>query len=168
MRLYLVPYIGALALGVLFASQGQATGEQVLWVKDRITPDQPFPAKICAVSNLWPGYNLLLEEIGGNRLCVARIWLTQFPTYSILDPAAGQTRANPGAFESGRGWIYLSPSVEIEGFSWSMGVFQIGRRFEDDVLAQTLQNLARSQTELSFRVSRSLLTPWVSAFRIRK
>ncbi len=150
----------AVAITILLVSQVRGNGEQVLWTNDRITPDQPFPAKICAVANLWPGYDLLLEEIGGGRLCVARLWHSMVPQYSILDLTVSQKRDAPTI---GGVWIHLTPSIEIARFSWSMGVFPIGRRFEDDLLAQSLQYLAFRDTASAFRASSSMLAPWSNA-----
>ncbi|MGV3534174.1 MAG: hypothetical protein ACO1QR_17530 [Chthoniobacteraceae bacterium] len=113
-----------------FSFFGQAEDE--FWANDRLTPAQPFPGRVCAVANLWPGYNLLIEEIGGKRLCLVRVWAGHPLEYSVLDPAKGQTRDNPQAVEANGGWTYLSPAVEINRFSWSMGPFRIGKIFGDD------------------------------------
>src|SRR3954469_6237396 len=87
--------------------------EDKFWSDNKLTPTQPFPGKVCAVATLWPGYDLLIEEIGGNRICLARVWIGHPLEYSILDPAKGETKKDPKVFEAGKGWTYLSPPIDV-------------------------------------------------------
>ena len=56
-----------------------------IWRDNKLTQDQPFPARVIAVKPSWVGYHLLLEEISGERLCVAQVWETTGLVYHSLD-----------------------------------------------------------------------------------
>src|SRR5688500_989101 len=101
-----------------------APAEERFWADNKITSAQPFPGKVCAVAALWPGYNLLIEEIGGRRICLARVWLGHALEYSVLDRAKGETKEDPKCLEANGNWTYLSPAIAIDRFSWSIGSFK--------------------------------------------
>ena len=105
--------------------------EERFWSDNKITPDQPFPARVRAVAQSWVGYELLLEEIGGEqRLCFAHINVTLPLTYTIVADTKKETAEEPKRKEAH--WIYVSPAIEVDRFSWSLGPWRIGRIFGDD------------------------------------
>lgn len=120
--------------------------EEKLWSGNKITPAQPFPGKICAVATLWPGYNLLIEEIGGRRVCLARVWIEKPVEYSVLDPDKGETKADPKCLEANKHWIDVSPAIEVDKFSWSLGAL-IGQRFGDDDIVRQITRRKREPTK---------------------
>lgn len=101
------------------------------WSDNKLTPTQPFPGKVCAVATLWPGYDLLIEEIGGHRVCLAKVWIGHALEYSVLDAAKGETKEDPKCIEAAGNWTYLSPAIDVDRFSWSIGSMCIGRIFGD-------------------------------------
>jgi hypothetical protein len=123
--------IGFIAAGIVCCSTA-IQAEEKFWSDNKLTSAQPFPGRICAVATLWPGYDLLIEEIGGNRICLARVWIGHPLEYSVLDPAKGQTKEDPKCLEANKCWTYLSPAIDVDRFSWSIGAFRIGRIFGDD------------------------------------
>ena len=113
-------------------SRAQADGTH--WSGNKVTPDQPFPAKVCAVAPSWVGDHLLLEEIGGtHRLCIARLWLNAPLEYLILDAAKGETPEYPQRTE---GWTYITPGIEVNRFSWSIGIAKLGKNFGNEDMLQ--------------------------------
>ena len=65
----------------------------ILWVDEKITPDQPFAAKVIAAGGISPWLaktHIYLQEIGKKkRYCLATIYLTHLPKkiidYKILE-----------------------------------------------------------------------------------
>lgn len=105
--------------------------EERFWTDNKITPGQPFPAKVRAVGRSWVGYNLLLEEIGGeHRLCFAQLYITIPLSYTTVAHPKQEQAEEPNRKE--HGWTYVSPSIDVDAFSWSIGIFRIGRIFGDD------------------------------------
>ena len=133
-----------LPLLVLSFAETRADGE--LWSKNKLTPDQPFPAKVLAILPSWVGYHLLLEEIGGKqRLCVARVSETVGLEYRMLNET---TRSVMKSLTVKDGWIYLTPSVDVNRFSWSIGAWKLGRIFrEDDLLFRIVERKRKLKGE---------------------
>jgi hypothetical protein len=132
-------HIVSLVVVGAFGCSSVSQAEDKFWSDNKITPAQPFPGRVCAVATLWPGYDLLIEEIGGPRVCLARVWVGHALEYTVLDPAKGETKEDPKCLEANGNWIYLSPAIEVDRFSWSMGSMFIGRIFGDqDVLRKVI------------------------------
>ena len=106
--------------------------EKKFWTGNKLTQDQPFPARVIAVKPSWVGYHLLLEEMGsGERLCVARIWETTGLDYSLLEKSKETVKEE---FSVKDGWIYLTPGIDVNRFSWSIGAWKLGQTFGDEDL----------------------------------
>ena len=93
----------------------------------------------------WVGYELLLEEIGGShRLCIAQVYMTTGPlSYTII-----KDRKQEVANESKRKeahWIYVSPAIEIDQFSWSLGPWRIGRIFGDEDVLRKVSRINQTK-----------------------
>ncbi len=118
--------------------------ENAIWNDNKLTPEQPFPAAVKAVASNWVGYHLLLEELGEKkRLCEARVHAMGHVSYSVF--GENQEELALHAEQKKKGWIYLTPAVEVEGFSWSMGLCKLGRVFgKEDVLQKKLERDAQS------------------------
>lgn len=99
-----------------------------LWHDNRITPEQPFPARVIGVIPSWIGYAVLLEEITEKepRFCIATLWATADLAYTIVP----DNKAFQKVHDSQKA-TYLTPGVEADGFSWSMDAYLIGSRFGD-------------------------------------
>ena len=140
------PHIVSLVLVGTFWCFSASRAEDKLWSDNKLTPAQPFPGRVCAVASLWPGYDLLIEEIGGHRICLARVWIGHALEYSVLDPAKGETKEEPKCFEATGSWTYISPAIDVDRFSWSIGPMSIGRIFGDqDVLRKVVALRAPSK-----------------------
>ncbi|MHA3774494.1 hypothetical protein ACXR0O_23465 [Verrucomicrobiota bacterium sgz303538] len=116
----------------LFWCLSALQAEDNLWTGNKLTPAQPFPAKVSAVAQSWVGYDLLLDEIGGaRRQCIVRVWVS-VPSleYITLDSAKGETSEWPRRTQGG--WTYITPGIEVDQFSWSVGVYKIGKVFRDE------------------------------------
>lgn len=110
-----------------------SAGDDQLWQNNKLTSAQPFSAKVLAVNVTWVGYNLLLESIGNGKKkhCIAQVEMTRPLNYAGVKQAQ---LPKPGPE-----WQFLNPSVEVERFSWSMGVWRIGRIFgEEDCLKKAV------------------------------
>jgi hypothetical protein len=121
-------------LAIAVATVTSAAEPPQLWHGNRITPEQPFPARVVGVIPSWIGYALLLKEITENspRLCIATLWATADLNYTVV----ADTKAFKEVHDAQKA-TYLTPGVEIDSFSWTMGAFLIGRRFGDkDFVAQ--------------------------------
>ncbi|MEP6670895.1 MAG: hypothetical protein ABJF10_17180 [Chthoniobacter sp.] len=139
----LIVILAVVGAFVCFNASG---AEDKLWSDNKLTPAQPFPGKVCAVATLWPGYDLLIEENGGPRVCLVRVWIPHPLEYSVLDPTKGETKENPKCLEANGNWTYLSPAIDVDRFSWSIGPMGIGRFFGDqDVLRKVIAFSAQSK-----------------------
>lgn len=120
---------------IVLASLESRADESKIWLDNKLTEDQPFPARVLAVLPSWVGYHLLLEEINGKeRLCVAQAWITVGLRYRLLEEPKVTIKETLTLEE---GWIYLDPSIELSRFSWSIGAHRLGRVFgKDDLLVQ--------------------------------
>ncbi|WP_200274367.1 hypothetical protein [Luteolibacter pohnpeiensis] len=98
-----------------------------LWSEDRITPEQPFRAKVVAVQPGWGWDTIVLKEIGGDeRYCLATFG-NPIGDYQILRKEELDAEAMKK-----NGAIFLDPPVEIARFSWSIGIWRHGRVFGDE------------------------------------
>jgi hypothetical protein len=98
-----------------------------LWSEDRITPEQPFRAKVVAVQPGWGWDTIVLKEIDGTgRYCLATFG-SPLGDYKIVQKDQFDEKALKQ-----NGAIFLDPPIEVERFSWSMGIWRHGRLFGDD------------------------------------
>jgi hypothetical protein len=128
----------AMLLGLLCVSQSRA--EDQIWQNNKLTASQPFPAAVVGVLQEWDGYLLLLEEIGGKgRLCIAQVWFSVPLEYTVIEDAQQKMAARKKA-----GWNFVSPGIELDRFSWSIGPWKIGRIFgEEDILRKAVMQKER-------------------------
>jgi len=111
---------------LLIASFSELRAEE-LWSDDRITPQQPFRAKVVAVQPGWGWDTIVLKEIDGDgRYCMATFG-NPLGSYKIILKEEFDEKAMKR-----NGAIFLDPPVEIARFSWSMGVWRHGRVFGDE------------------------------------
>ena len=124
-------------------------GEEArLWHDNKLTPEQPFPARVRAVWSGWEGYFLLLEEVGGSqgRLCIAKIRVNISVDYTVVQDVKAEESAM--ALRKKERWIYLSPGIEVQGFSWSVGAYTLVDRFGDeDILTKTVKYMNKKKAE---------------------
>lgn len=105
--------------------------EVKLWEDGKITPEQPFKGMVLGVIPGWGGDTIILQEIGGEeRYCFA--FLTRFTLNYRVYSKKEFDETKPGNWAT-----FISPSVTVDLFSWSMGMLKIGKVFkEEDVVAQ--------------------------------
>ena len=113
-----------IAFIVLSLFSVSAQGEEELWSEGKITPEQPFKAEVIGVKPGWGWDTIILKEVGGTgRYCLATFG-NLLGTYAIVEP---------DKFDRDRmielGATFLTPPVEVERFSWSMGVWKHGKIF---------------------------------------
>jgi len=105
------------------------------WHDNRITPEQPFAARVVAYVPLWIGYSILLEEIADDnpRYCIAKLWAIDDLSYTIVEDRDAFRRV-PDAHKA----VSLDPEVDVNDFHPQESIsFPIGReRGEDDFVAQ--------------------------------
>jgi len=120
--------IRILALLIGWFSCALLHAEEAIWENNKITTAQPFPGKVIAVESSWGGYRLFIESLeGGERkYCVAQVWPGGSPKLSFQMVEKAEL---PQASER---HIFLTPAVEVNRFSWSMGVWKIGKVFGDE------------------------------------
>ncbi len=113
------------------AAMGLAKEEAALWHDGRITPEQPFKAEVIGVIPGWGGDTVILKEIGeGGKYCMAHLVMHHFVYRVISEKELEDVKAIGHA-------TFISPGVEVQRFSWSMGVHELGRRFgEKDFVKQ--------------------------------
>jgi hypothetical protein len=105
-----------------------------LWSDYRITPEQPFRAKVVAVQPGWGWDTIVLKEIEGEgRYCLATFG-NPLGDYQIVQKDDFDARSMKQ-----KGAIFLDPAIEVERFSWSMGIWRHGRIFGDDDAATKLR-----------------------------
>lgn len=123
-------------------------GETKLWSDNKLTSEQPFSARVRAIRIGWEGCSLLLEELGGSkhRLCIAEVRALQSIGYGTIKDTKAEEKAEEQRKKEG--WTYLSPAIEVSGFSWSIGAHVLGARFgEDDILMKTAKRLENKTKE---------------------
>ncbi len=124
---------------ILASGSLRSVGDEAkLWSGNKLTPEQPFPARVRAVRIGWEGCSLLLEEVGGSqrRLCIAELRVLQSIGYGVIKDTQAEEKAEEQRKKER--WTYLSPAIEVTGFSWSIGAYTLGARFgEEDILAKT-------------------------------
>ena len=88
---------------------------------------QPFAAKVCAIrADGWTGHNLFPEGIDDpNR--IYRVDIGYQITHKELD-IKGKEIENEDKLKRD-GWHFISPSIPVDRFCWSSGVFRIGQSF---------------------------------------
>jgi hypothetical protein len=130
--LFIFPLVATLCVSM-------APAEDRHWQDNKLTPEQPFPAAVRAVLQEWPGYHLLLEEIGGSgRLCLAKVWMTEPLEYTVVQDTKAEIAAENERKKAR--WIYVSPAIEVSQFSWCLGPWNIGRKFgEEDLLRKAMK-----------------------------
>jgi hypothetical protein len=136
---------------ILASSCLRSVGEEArLWHDNKLTPEQPFPARVRAVWSGWEGCFLLLEEVGGaqGRLCIAKIRVNISVDYTVVQDVKAEE--NSVELRKKERWIYLSPGIEVKGFSWSIGAYTLGDRFGDeDILTKTVKYMNKKKAEES-------------------
>ncbi len=118
---------------IIVAFSFSARAEDALWKDNKLTPAQPFPGRVMAVETSWIGYRLFIESSDekDKKYCIAQVWPGGTPH---LDYKVVQKKDLP---QPNVNTIYLNPSIDVDRFSWSMGVVKIGRVFGDeDILKQ--------------------------------
>ncbi|OYV05197.1 MAG: hypothetical protein CFE26_12840 [Verrucomicrobiales bacterium VVV1] len=113
---------------IVVALSFSARAEDALWKDNKLTPAQPFPGRVIAVESSWIGYRLFIESSDekDKKYCIAQVWPGGTPH---LDYKVVQKNDLP---QPNVNTIYLNPSIGVDGFSWSMGAWKIGRIFGDD------------------------------------
>src|SRR4029434_4373236 len=113
--------------------------DEEIWKGNKLTSEQPFPAKVRAILGMWTGCSLLLEEVGGaGRLCVAHVWMSDPVQYVLIEDI--KKEATLEGERKKAGWVYLSPAIELDRFSWTMSPHSIGRGLGDqDILQRSLK-----------------------------
>ncbi|MBK1835736.1 hypothetical protein [Roseibacillus ishigakijimensis] len=107
-----------------------------LWHDGKITPNQPFKAKVIGVKPGWGWDTIVLKELGGKgRYCLASVGHIN-PTYEIV---AAQDFNKKEMIRNNT--TFIDPAVDVERFSWTMGVWMHGKRFgEKDAATQFYKN----------------------------
>ncbi|MFC5049134.1 hypothetical protein ACFPK9_00680 [Rubritalea spongiae] len=95
-----------------------------LWINGRITPDQPFKAKVIGIQPGWGWDTIILQEIDGEkRYCLATFGNPN-GTYQIIAP----NNFKKDSYID-KGATFLEPSVDVSRFSWSMSIWKHGKIF---------------------------------------
>ena len=117
----------SLAIPMLLISAFSDLRAEELWTDDRITPEQPFRAKVVAVQPGWGWDTIVLKEIDGDgRYCLATFG-SPLGSYKIVSKGELDEKSMKR-----NGAVFLDPPVEVARFSWSMGVWRHGRIFGDE------------------------------------
>jgi len=116
-----------------------------IWVDGKITPEQPFPAKVIAAGGISPWSaktHIYLQEIGEKkRYCIAMIYLTHLPNkiidYKILEEKPDFNKKG-SPFSSGHhsSGVYnaclFTPAVPLDRFVWIEALNRgVGKKFGD-------------------------------------
>ena len=122
--------------------------ELILWDKGKITPSQPFKAKVIGVQPGWGWDTIILREKGKGRYCLV----------TFGNPSGAYTVIKAEDFDQAEmikaGATFLNPGVEVDRFSWSIGIWKHGKVFGDEDSAllhfrksQKAQNKSQSNGE---------------------
>jgi len=119
-----------------------------IWVDGRITPDQPFAAKVIAAGGISPWSaktHIYLQEIGEKkRYCLATIYITHLPKkiidYKILEEKPDFNKKN-SPFATGHHYsgfynaCLFTPAVPLDRFVWIEALNRgVGKKFGDQDL----------------------------------
>ena len=111
-----------------------------LWSEGRITPEQPFRAKVVAVQPGWGWDTIVLKEIDGTgRYCLATFG-SPLGDYNVVQKEQFDEKEMKQ-----NGAIFLDPPIAVERFSWSMGIWRHGRLFGDDDAATKIRKKTGEQ-----------------------
>ena len=133
-----------LFIPILFlAFIGSLRAEEVkFWHEGRITPEQPFKAKVIGIRHGWGWDTLILREEGEGRYCLATFGnpLGEYKTVEIKDfDQAAMIKS---------GAIFLTPGIEVSRFSWSMSIWKHGKIFgEEDSARRHLKKSTKPENK---------------------
>ncbi len=114
--------------------------EVELWHDGKISPEQPFKALVIGVIPGWGSDTIILQEIGEQeRYCFA-IFHRGLSTYEVQSKEEYAKKKLVGA-------TVISPGVEVERFSWTMGVHKIGKIFGEDDLVSKWYTESKSKSK---------------------
>lgn len=135
MRTFSILLVCAALIGLVHSvSAEESKSDSRLWVNNKLTPEQPFPARVVAVSASWVGYTLLLEEITDDEiplLCIAEVGYMGVK-YSV--DLVGQHSVNRMKHEQMH-TEFLKKPIAVSGFSWDKGIGKLGLKYgKDDAL----------------------------------
>ena len=120
--------------------------EDTIWVNNKLTKDQPFPAEVVGICESWVGFELLLKELGGQkpRLCYLNIASTFEINYKIISTFR---ESNKLLINSPKAkWTIIKPGISVNDFSHKNQLYSIGKNFkEKDLLYQRI--IQKSQVE---------------------
>lgn len=130
----------SLAFVTLLIPAVSSVRAEELWSEGRITPEQPFRARVMAVQPGWGWDTIVLKEIEGEgRYCLATFG-SPHGDYKIIPKDQFDRKAMKQ-----NGAIFLDPPIDVERFSWSMGIWRHGRVFGDDDAATRNRKKTREQ-----------------------
>ena len=124
LRPILFCFLASVVITPLFAND-ETKIEESVWRNDKLTPEQPFPARVVAVSASWVGYVLLLEEITDRETpttCMATIGSQQI-TYSLH---LSRNRCVQQMEHPKMHTVFLDRPIAVTKFSWDKGVHKLG------------------------------------------
>ena len=131
-----LPAVSFLFLILLFlpAAVGADEAEQVvmpevlpplpIWQGNKLTPEQPFPARVKAISGSWVGYTLLLEEITEEkpgRACLAVIGYQQIAYHEYAPPECLKRMKHSRMHAT-----FFDAPAEVNRFRWDNGLYKLG------------------------------------------
>ena len=101
--------------------------EPELWKDGKITPEQPFRAKVVGSVASWAGSVIILKEEGGRgRYCVADLLVSRI-SYRMIEAKDFDKEA----WGKG-GAVFEEPPVEVSKFSRHTLLYKFGRAFGDE------------------------------------
>jgi hypothetical protein len=121
-------------------SEAATEAESLPWENNRLTTDQPFPARVVGVMETWVGIQLLLEEIETDspRYCYVFVALNRPLKYLELSKEESTKFMDRNK---------IQPGVLVSEFSHD-GVWKLGSRFgEKDLLLRAITRTKRVEQE---------------------
>ncbi|HEX5790459.1 MAG TPA: hypothetical protein VFY13_04860 [Luteolibacter sp.] len=119
--------------------EAQPIQNDALWQGNRLTPDQPFPARVIGVAASWVGYQLLLEELDAEspRYCYVHVAATGALRYRQASKEQALQLAH---------WEEETTPLPVSEFSIDNKLHQLGERFgANDLLRRAAAMTAREK-----------------------
>lgn len=120
-------------ISILLLTLQLCRADEKLWKGNRLTADQPFPAKVIGVAHTWVGYELLLEEVGVKkpRYCYTLVSSEIHLKYTLTTKMASPKLRLK--------WMMLPSGIPVSEFQYSKGGDKLGEKYgDDDLLRQAV------------------------------
>ena len=107
------------------------------WQNNRLTSEQPFPARVVGVAQSWVGYQLLLEEVDKDPPRYCYVFVSQTRPLQYIET----TKEDSAKIAQ---WRMEVPGVLVSDFNIDGKMFKLGSKFgREDLLRSAIEQTKR-------------------------